>query len=178
MNFADQDNSEEVDYVIKVVFIGDSSVGKTNILSRFCKDEFMMNSQSTIGVEFASKTINVEDKNIKVQIWDTAGQERFKSITNTYYYRAQGALVVFDMTKYSSFESVDKWISEIKQYAGKDVVIILVGNKSDLKQVRVVTSEEAKAKAEELGNIMYIETSALNNTHINETFKMLVTSKK
>lgn len=178
MNFSAGEKMEEYDQVVKVVLIGDSSVGKSNILSRFSKDEFMMNSQSTVGVEFASKIVELDSKKkIKVQMWDTAGQERYKSITNTYYYRSQGALVVFDITKYSSFESVDRWVNQIRQFAGPHVVILLIGNKSDLKHLRAVTKEEALEKAEALGNLEYIETSALNNCHIAETFNTLVQSK-
>ena len=179
MNFSNNEKMENFDHVIKVVFIGDSGVGKTNILSRFCKDEFMVNSQSTIGVEFASKTLLLKNgKIIKTQIWDTAGQERYKSVTNTYYYRSQGALVVFDITKASTFRSVDRWVSQLREYAGSEVVIVLVGNKSDLKSLRAVSKEEALEKAAALGSIDYIETSALNNSHISETFNLLVNSTK
>jgi small GTP-binding protein len=136
-----------------------------------------MNSPSTVGVEFASIVMGVKDKKVKVQIWDTAGQERFKSITNTYYHRAKGAVVVFDITKFSSFESVDKWVNDLRQVTGKEIVIILVGNKSDLKNLRAVTKEEAMEKAQALGNLPYIETSAMNNTHIAETFNILIESK-
>jgi Ras-related protein Rab-11A len=178
MNFSSNEKMENFDHVIKVVFIGDSGVGKTNILSRFCRDEFMLNSQSTIGVEFASKTISLENgKIIKTQIWDTAGQERYKSVTNTYYYRSQGALVVFDITKPSTFKSVDRWVSQLREYAGNEVVIVLVGNKTDLKSLRAVSKEEALEKAAALGDLDYIETSALNNCHINDTFNILVSSK-
>lgn len=180
MNFSTNDKMENFDHdhVIKVVFIGDSGVGKTNILSRYCRDEFMLNSQSTIGVEFASKTISLDNgKIIKTQIWDTAGQERYKSVTNTYYYRSQGALVVFDITKPSSFKSVDRWVSQLREFAGNDVVIVIVGNKSDLKSLRAITKEEALEKASALGDLDYIETSALSNCFINDTFNILVKSK-
>jgi Ras-related protein Rab-11A len=177
MNLINRDlDQEEYDHVIKVVFIGDSGVGKTNILSRFCRNEFMADSKSTIGVEFASKILQVEGRKIKVQIWDTAGQERFKSITNTYYYRAQGAFVVYDITKNISFENVDKWIEQLRQYAGAEVSVILVGNKSDLKSLRAVTKQDGVEKANLLGDIGFLETSALNNTNIDEAFKLLVTS--
>jgi small GTP-binding protein len=172
-----QENGEDHDFVVKVVLIGDSAVGKTNILSRFCKDEFSVNSHSTVGVEFASKIMMVSEKKVKVQIWDTAGQERFKAITNTYYYRAKGAVVVFDITKFSSFQNVDKWVEDLRQVTGKEIVIVLVGNKSDLKLNRAVTKEEALEKAKILGGLPYLETSALNNTHITETFTTLIQSK-
>ncbi len=135
------------DYVTKVVLIGESSVGKTNILTRFVKNEFDENSKSTLGVEFATKIIDIDGKKLRLQVWDTAGQERYKAITNSYYIHARGGFVVFDITKTSSFVSVDKWISELRNIAGDDISIILIGNKSDLSQNRAVSEEEAKAKA-------------------------------
>lgn len=179
MNYNDGDKTDEeyYDYVCKAVLVGESGVGKTNILSRFCKDEFMHNSQATLGVEFATKVIDVDNKKLRIQIWDTAGQERYKSITNSYYINAKGALAVFDITKYSSFQKIDKWVSDLKQIAGKDITIIMVGNKGDLKNIRAVTREEAEQKAQELGDLIYIETSALNNTHINDVFQTLSNSK-
>jgi Ras-related protein Rab-11A len=176
MNFLDN-KKEDFDHVIKVILIGDSGVGKTNIISRLCKDEFLVESKSTVGVEFASKLIELENKKvIKMQIWDTAGQERYKAITNTYYYRSQGAVVVFDITKVSSFKNVDKWVTQMREHAGPDVTIVLVGNKSDLKSLRAITVEEALDKAASLGNTEYIETSALHNSHINDAFSSLVKS--
>lgn len=178
MNFSTKEVKEDdyYDYVCKVVMVGESGVGKTNILSRFCRDEFTANSKSTLGVEFATKIIPIEDKKIRVQIWDTAGQERYKAITNSYYINAKGALVVYDITKYSSFEQVNKWVNELRNIAGKDIVIILIGNKSDLKNIRAVPKEEALEKAESLGGLEYLETSALNNTHIIDTFNSLTNS--
>ena len=178
MNFLGNEGSENFDHVIKVILIGDSSVGKTNILSRLCKDEFLVESKSTVGVEFASKLIELNNKKlIKMQLWDTAGQERYKSITNTYYYRSQGAVIVFDITKVSTFKSVDKWVAQLREYAGPDVTLVLVGNKSDLKTLRAVSVEEALEKAASLGNTEYIEASALQNSHVNEAFLNLVTSR-
>lgn len=115
-------------------------------------------------------------KKLRIQIWDTAGQERYKSITNSYYINAKGALAVFDITKYSSFQKIDKWVTELKHITGKDITIMLVGNKGDLKNIRAVTREEVEEKAKFLGDLDYIETSALNNTHINEVFQTLSNS--
>lgn len=178
MNYSKNENREEefYDYVCKIVLVGESGVGKTNILSRFCRDEFLADSKSTLGVEFATKILKIEDKKIRIQIWDTAGQERYKAITNSYYINAKGALVVFDMTRYSSFENVDKWVAELRNIAGKDIIIILVGNKSDLKNLRAVTKEEALEKAQNLGNLEYFETSALSSTYVQETFNSLTSS--
>jgi len=172
------------DYVTKIVLVGESSVGKTNILTRFIKNVFDENSKSTLGVEFATKIIDIDGKKIRTQIWDTAGQERYKAITNSYYIHARGALVVFDITKNSTFMSVDRWIKELKSVAGDDIAIILIGNKSDLCEIRAVSVEEAKEKAafyskyrSNVIEIDYIETSALSNSNIKDAFYSLSNSK-
>merc|ERR1711904_652802 len=119
---------ERYDYLFKVVVIGDSGVGKSNLLSRFTRDEFNLESKSTIGVEFATRSVSIEGKTIKAQIWDTAGQERYRAITSAYYRGAVGALVVYDITKDVSFENVEKWLSELKENATADITMMLVGN--------------------------------------------------
>ena len=106
---------DEYDYLFKTVLIGDSAVGKSNLLSRFVQDTFSLDAKSTIGVEFAAKTIETEGKRIKAQIWDTAGQERYRAITNAYYRGALGALLVYDITNHSSFESCEKWLKELRE---------------------------------------------------------------
>ena len=105
---------DKYDYLFKVVVIGDSGVGKSNLLSRFTRNEFNLESKSTIGVEFATRTVSMEGKTIKAQIWDTAGQERYRAITSAYYRGAVGALVVYDITKDVSFTNVSKWLAELK----------------------------------------------------------------
>ncbi len=135
----------------------------------------MANSTSTLGVEFATKIIIVEEKRIRIQIWDTAGQERYKAITNSYYKNAKGGFIVYDITRRSSFNQVDKWYEEFKTIAGDDVYITLVGNKTDLKHIRAVEKSEAEEKAQKMG-MDYIETSALNNTHINDAFHNITSS--
>ena len=120
------------DYIFKIVLIGDTSVGKSCLLTRFADDQFSENYVTTIGVDFRFKTMIVMDKIVKVQVWDTAGQERYRSITNAYYRGAEGILIVFDVTKKESFENIQNWISEVTVYTGKDVVIICLGNKNDL----------------------------------------------
>ncbi len=137
--------------IFKVVLIGDSGVGKTNIMSRYIKDEFSIETKTTVGVEFGAKKLEINGNNIKAQIWDTAGQERYKSITNAYYKGAKGALIVFDITRPSSFESVDKWITELKSKCDVDVSIIMIGNKCDLENERAVSKEESLRKAEQYG---------------------------
>ena len=127
---------EEYDYLFKVVLIGDSGVGKSNLLSRFTRNEFNLESKSTIGVEFATKSITAEGKTIKAQIWDTAGQERYRAITSAYYRGAVGALLVYDISKQGTFQNVERWLKELRDHAERNIVVMLVGNKSDLKQVR------------------------------------------
>ena len=108
------DNEEDYEMMAKVILIGDSSVGKTNIMSKYLKDQFMEFSKSTIGVEFSSKTFNVQGHKIKAQIWDTAGQEKYRSMTSTYYKGSKGAFVIYDITRKETFESVDNWINDLK----------------------------------------------------------------
>ncbi len=145
---------EDYDMIFKVVLIGDSGVGKTNILSRYMKNEFNFDTKATVGVEFATKKFDIKNRKIKAQIWDTAGQERYKSITSSYYKGAKGAFVVYDITRKASFDTVDKWIVDLRNNIGQDVTIILVGNKCDLVEQRSVTFEEGQAKAD-LYSIIY-----------------------
>lgn len=142
-------DEEVYDYLFKVVMIGDSGVGKSNLLMRYTKGEFNIESKTTIGVEFATKSIRTQDKKvIKAQIWDTAGLERYRAITNAYYRGAVGALLVYDVTSLSSFQHVSNWLKELKQYADSNIVILLVGNKTDLKDKREVRKEEAAQYAD------------------------------
>lgn len=165
---------EEYDYLFKVVLIGDSGVGKSNLLSRFTKNEFNLESKSTIGVEFATKSILVDNKTLKAQIWDTAGQERYRAITSAYYRGAVGALLVYDISKQITFENVERWLKELRDHAEPNIVIMLVGNKSDLRHKRAVTTEHAMAFAEQ-NNLAFIETSALDATGVDEAFRQILT---
>jgi small GTP-binding protein len=130
-----------------VVLIGDSGVGKSNLLSRFTRNEFNLDSKSTIGVEFATRSIQVDSKTIKAQIWDTAGQERYRAITSAYYRGAVGALLVYDISKHQTYENVTRWLKELRDHADANIVIMLVGNKSDLRHLRAVPTDEAKSFA-------------------------------
>lgn len=132
-----------------VVLIGDSGVGKSNLLSRFTRNEFNLDSKSTIGVEFATRSIQVDTKTIKAQIWDTAGQERYRAITSAYYRGAVGALLVYDISKHQTYDNVTRWLKELRDHADANIVIMLVGNKSDLRHLRAVPTEEAKQFASE-----------------------------
>lgn len=165
---------DEYDYLFKVVLIGDSGVGKSNLLSRFTRNEFNLESKSTIGVEFATKSIKTEGKIIKAQIWDTAGQERYRAITSAYYRGAVGALLVYDISKHLSFENVERWLKELRDHADNNIVIMLVGNKSDLRHLRAVSTEEATAFAE-ANNLAFLETSALDSTGVDTAFEKILT---
>lgn len=165
---------DEYDYLFKVVLIGDSGVGKSNLLSRFTRNEFNLESKSTIGVEFATRSIKVDQKTIKAQIWDTAGQERYRAITSAYYRGAVGALLVYDISKRVTFEHVERWLKELRDHAHSDIVIMLVGNKRDLRHLRAVSEEEAVAFAEKNG-CSFIETSALDSTNVEDAFTQILT---
>jgi Ras-related protein Rab-11A len=165
---------DEYDYLFKVVLIGDSGVGKSNLLSRFTRNEFCLESKSTIGVEFATRSIQVDGKTIKAQIWDTAGQERYRAITSAYYRGAVGALLVYDITKHVTYENVERWLKELRDHADSNIVIMLVGNKSDLKHLRGVSTDDAQAFAEKEG-LSFIETSALESTNVEKAFQRILT---
>ncbi len=159
--------------IYKVILVGDSGVGKTCLLSMYVKG-FCEQTIPTIAVEFCTKEIELYDgTKIKVQLWDTAGQERFKSLAMTYYRKAFGILLLFDVTKKSSFIACKNYLEEVRNNSDKKCVIYLVGNKIDLENEREVTNEEAInfAKAE---NIKYIETSAVKNMKVNEAFTSLL----
>ena len=158
-----------------VVLIGDSGVGKSNLLSRFTANEFNLDSKTTIGVEFATRTIEVEGKKIQAQTWDTAGQERYRAITTAYYRAAVGALIVYDITKSSSYENCNHWLAELKQNADENVAVGLIGNKSDLDHKRAVPTDEARNYAQE-NQLLFTETSALNADNVDEAFRALITA--
>ncbi|KAJ8768110.1 hypothetical protein K2173_021050 [Erythroxylum novogranatense] len=164
---------EEYDYLFKVVLIGDSGVGKSNLLSRFTRNEFCLESKSTIGVEFATRTLQVEGRTVKAQIWDTAGQERYRAITSAYYRGALGALLVYDVTKPTTFENVSRWLKELRDHADSNIVIMLIGNKTDLKHLRAVATEDAQSYAEKEG-LSFIETSALEATNVEKAFQTIL----
>ncbi|CAD5334060.1 unnamed protein product [Arabidopsis thaliana] len=165
---------DEYDYLFKVVLIGDSGVGKSNLLSRFTKNEFSLESKSTIGVEFATRSLNVDDKVIKAQIWDTAGQERYRAITSAYYRGAVGALLVYDVTRHSTFENVETWLKELRNHTDPNIVVMLVGNKSDLRHLVAVQTEDAKSFAEK-ESLYFMETSALEATNVENAFAEVLT---
>ena len=167
-------NPNGYDMIFKIVLIGDTSVGKTNILSKYLSNEFDPDSKATVGVEFGTKDFKIGNNIVKVQIWDTAGQERYRSITNAYYKGAKGSLLVYDITNPKTFESLDKWISDLKTNAEEKISIVLIGNKTDLEDQRKITTEQGKEKAE-FYKLAFIETSALNGNNIEKAFNELIT---
>ena len=168
---ADLDDTYDVIY--KILLVGDSGVGKTNIMLRYLNKEFNINTKATVGVEFGSKNIIIDKKVIKGQIWDTAGQERYRAITSSYYKGAHGAFVVYDITLKESFEAVDRWINDLRNNTDERLEIILIGNKSDLEEKRQVTKEEGEEKAKEK-EVAFMETSALNCNNIEKAFNEIL----
>jgi len=163
------------DLLFKLLLIGDSGVGKTCILFRFSDDAFNTTFISTIGIDFKIKTIEEGGKKIKLQIWDTAGQERFHTITTSYYRGAMGILLVYDITNQKSFENISKWLRNIDEHANEDVEKIILGNKCDMEDSRVVPKEKGQTIAREHG-ISFMETSAKSNINIEKAFHELAQS--
>ena len=164
---------ESTEMIFKIILIGDSTTGKTNILSKYLNDKFDRNTKATIGMELGNKSFKINDDNINCQIWDTAGQERYRSMTKAYYQGALGAFIVYDITRRNTFENVENWLSDLKKCADNKVSIILLGNKNDLEEEREVKTEEGELFAKD-NNIAFLETSALNGKNIEIAFKTLV----
>ncbi|KAM3315883.1 hypothetical protein ACQJBY_034174 [Aegilops geniculata] len=159
----------------KLVFLGDQAVGKTAIITRFMYDKFDATYQATIGIDFLSKTIYLEDRTVRLQLWDTAGQERFRSLIPSYIRDSSVAVIVYDVTDTQSFLHTSKWIDEVNTARGKDVLIVLVGNKTDLVDQRQVPTDEGEAKAKEHG-ALFMETSAKAGFNIKALFRTIATS--
>ena len=164
---------DEYEMRFKIVLVGDASVGKTNIMSKYLKNEFHEDSKATVGVEFGSKQFTVEGHKIKAQIWDTAGQERYKAMTSAYFKGAKGAFIVYDITSKSSFESVDRWLNDLRVSADKNLTVIIIGNKCDLEQQRDVKKEQGEEKSKSNG-VAFMETSALSGENIDKAFDKMV----
>jgi Ras-related protein Rab-8A len=164
-----QSKSAAYDYLIKLLLIGDSGVGKSCLLLRFSDDSFTPSFITTIGIDFKIRTIELDGKRIKLQIWDTAGQERFRTITTAYYRGAMGILLVYDVTDERSFKNIRNWFSNIEQHASEGVNKILIGNKCDWVEKKAITKEQGQALADEFG-IKFLETSAKANINVEEAF--------
>ncbi|KJP86888.1 hypothetical protein AK88_03501 [Plasmodium fragile] len=171
-------SSEEYDHLYKIILVGDATVGKTHLLSRYIRGSLPSVAKATIGVEFATRTIPLAvGGTVKAQIWDTAGQERYRSITSAHYRRSAGAILVYDVTKKKTFLSISKWLEEIRQNADKDIVIMLVGNKVDLvehdEMKRKVTYEQGASFARE-NNLFFAEASAVSKLNVKHVFENLL----
>ncbi|KAK4356776.1 hypothetical protein RND71_022386 [Anisodus tanguticus] len=175
----DSSDDEGEEYLFKIVIIGDSAVGKSNLLTRYARNEFNLHSKATIGVEFQTQTLEIDGKEVKAQIWDTAGQERFRAVTSAYYRGAFGALVVYDISRRTTFDSIPRWLDELKNdqlraaHSDTTVARMLVGNKRDLENIRAVSVEEGKSLAESEG-MFFMETSALDSTNVNKAFEIVI----
>ena len=167
------EDEENYNMIFKIVLVGDSGVGKTNLLLRYLKNEFNTQTKATVGVEFGNTKVQIDNALIKAQIWDTAGQERYRSITSAYYKGAHGALIVYDITRKDSFDSVEKWLSDLKNNGEEKMVIMAIGNKCDMVNERVISTEDGEAKAQR-NNIAFLETSALNATNVAKAFDELI----
>lgn len=168
-------NRKDYHYLLKMVLIGDSAVGKSCLLIRFADDDFTENYVTTIGVDFRFRTLRIEDYSVKLQIWDTAGQERYRTITNAYYRGADGIIVVFDLASKESFLNIHDWLKEVKKSAPEDTMILVFANKWDLYDERQVSDEDIQNFTERTG-IEVIETSAKSAENVEKGFLML-TSK-
>jgi len=166
--------SSQTEYLFKVVIIGDSCVGKSSIMTRFVDKEFVYNENyiCTIGVDFKTQYIMVDDKNIKLQIWDTAGQERFRHITTSYYRGTHGCILVYDITDYQTFQNLKSWIADLERYGPGDENRILLGNKCDAETTRQVSYEEARAFADQY-DMPFVESSAKRDVNIYGAFELL-----
>ena len=173
-----KNREEDYDYLYKVVLVGEAAVGKTHLLSRYIKGTLPKNPTSTIGVEFATRTVSLQSGGtVKAQIWDTAGQERYRAITSAHYRRAVGALLVYDVTNEKSFLAAKRWMEELRDHAEPDIVIMLVGNKVDLcdskPEIRRVSHEEGANFAKANG-LLFEETSAVTVIRVREAFENLL----
>lgn len=168
-----KDSDSEYDFLFKSLVIGDSGVGKSNLLGRYFDLGFQENTLATIGVDFKIADLQVDQQRLKVQMWDTAGQERFRTIVSSFFRGAHGVVVVYDVTDTDTFAHVSDWVQEAKQYtsSGGRLTILLIGNKTDLDEKRKVTKEQGEELAEELGAVGFAETSALRDQGVTDAFQ-------
>ena len=163
---------EEYDYIFKVLLVGNSDVGKSSLILRYVDQIWNDVFVPTIGVDFKVKSLEIENKSIKLQIWDTAGQERFRNVISSYFKGAHGILLIFDITSRDSFKELENWLAEVEKNASTQILKILIGNKCDLEEEREISKDEGEAFAMRNG-MQYIETSAKINTNVNEAFEAL-----
>ena len=174
MSTLDEDSisNESYDQKIKIMIIGESLVGKTALITRYTNNSFSGTYLTTVGIDFQTKLININDKTIKVELWDTAGQERFRNIAKNYFQSSDGFLIVYDITSKDSFEKLSFWNEQVNLNAPEKTKYIIVGNKKDLEEKREVKTEEGANFAKE-NNVQFYETSAKDGTNVNEVFELL-----
>ena len=165
-------STQDYEFIFKVLLLGNSNVGKSSLFLRFVDDIWNDTFVPTIGVDFKIKTFEIDSQKVKMQIWDTAGQERFKNIIASYYRGAHGILLLYDVTDKDSFKNLSNWLIEIEKNASKNVLKVLIGNKSDLEEKRVISFNQGKEFADTYG-LKFIETSAKKNLNVNEAFETL-----
>ena len=165
-------SEEEYDYIFKVLLIGNSDVGKSSLILRYVDQIWNDVFVPTIGVDFKVKSLQIDNKRVKMQIWDTAGQERFRNVISSYFKGAHGILLIYDITARDSFKELENWLGEVERNATPQVLKILIGNKCDLDEQRQITVDEGEAFAARNG-MKFIETSAKKNTNVNEAFEAL-----
>ncbi|CAD8128805.1 unnamed protein product [Paramecium sonneborni] len=166
-------DDEDYDILMKIIIVGDSGVGKTNLVNRFTQQTFLDDSKPTVGVEFFSRNIDIMGKTIKAQVWDTAGQEKFRAITHAYYRGAVGAMICYDITKEQSFLNVEKWMDELRDHGDSNLMMMLIGTKCDLESKRVVRIEDGAQKALQY-NMAFLETSSLKAVNVGKAFSVLL----
>lgn len=167
-------NKENFDYLFKIVLIGNSAVGKTNLLSKLTRNEFFTDSKATIGVEFGTITFRIDNDVIKAQIWDTAGQERYQAIVQAYYRGTSGAVIVYDITDKDSLRNATGlWLGQLRDFSPNEIPIVLIGNKKDLEGDREVETKKGEEEAI-VNNLSFFETSALTGENVREAFFELV----
>ncbi|XP_074482353.1 ras-related protein Rab-19-like [Sebastes fasciatus] len=167
------EHDDYFDFLFKIILIGDSNVGKTCVVQNFKSGIFSERQQNTIGVDFTVRTVDIDGKKVKMQVWDTAGQERFRTITQSYYRSAHGAIIAYDITRRPTFDSVNHWIKEVGIYGASNVVLVLIGNKCDLEKERQVLFEEACDLAQNNDVLAALETSAKESQNVEEAFHMM-----
>lgn len=173
MEMPGPEHDDTFDFLFKLILIGDSNVGKTCVVQNFKSGIFSEKQQNTIGVDFTVRTLDIEGRKVKMQVWDTAGQERFRTITQSYYRSAHGAMITYDITRRATFDSVKHWIKEVELYGAANVVLVLIGNKCDLEQERQVQFQEACSLAKERGILAALETSAKESQNVDEAFMVM-----
>ena len=170
-----EDTNFDREFVYKIVILGDAAVGKTSLINRFVEDSFSEDYRATLGANIVRKDVNLNNTKVRLIMWDLAGQEKYQVVRSMYFQGCQGALLVYDVTRYSTFDSINsKWLRDFKKYVKKEGVYILIGNKSDLTDQRTVTEKRGKEMSNKIKASHFIETSAKIGENIEEAFSLLV----